>query len=127
MYIEMVKAVLSQYGTLQGEYDMRTTLPPASQLDEETLVLHQKLAIIEAWLRLLTDEERFVVIKHLGNHLPWPHLLVEYEKQWGRTQVRHVRTLKRFQEKALQKIVVGIIKSNRISEIEKLFQIKPSI
>jgi hypothetical protein len=122
MTTELVKEILSQYRALQGEFDMRITLFPGSELDEEALILNRKLAVIEAWLRLLTEEEYFVVIKHFVDQLPWPLLAVEYEKQWGSSQARHMRTLKRFQAKALEKMAAGIEKWKMASEVEKLFK-----
>lgn len=122
MYRNIVKKILSQYRTLKGEYDMRITLFPGREPDEETLTLRRKLAVIEAWLQLLTEEERFVITKHFLDQLPWPLLLKEYEKQWGSSQIRHMRTLKRFQAIALKKMAAGIEKWTVASEIEKLFQ-----
>ena len=121
---DMVKEIISQYRTLQGEYDMRTALYSDQTLDGEALILNRKLAVIEAWLRLLNEEERFVVQKHLVDQLPWPLLMVEYERQWGPSQARHNRTLKRFQSRALEKIAMKIEKWKMVSEIEKLFQLQ---
>jgi RecB family endonuclease NucS len=123
MCIDTVKAILSQYRALQGEYDMRTALLPGSELDEAALILNRKIAVIEAWLKLLTEEERFVIIKHFIDQRPWPLLLVEYEKQWGASQARHMRTLKRFQAKALEKMAAGVEKWKIASEIQKLFNL----
>ena len=124
MNTELVKWALSQYRTLQGEHELRKALYPDRALDEGERLLKQKIDVIEAMLLLLTDEERFVVTKHLGDKISWSLLLREYENRWGAAQARHDRTLKRFQSQALAKIAAGIQKWKMASEIEKLFQIK---
>ena len=122
MCTDMVKRIISQYRALQGEVDMRTALFPGSELDEEALILNRKLAVIDAWIGLLSDEERLVIKRHLVDQLSLPLLVIEYEKQWGPSQARHIRTLKRIQKKALEKMAAGIEKWKMASEIEKLFQ-----
>jgi len=84
-------------------------------------ILQQKVAVIEAWLLMLTEEERFVVIKHLADQLSWPLILVEYQHRWGAEQARHERTLKRFQAQALEKVAAGIENWGLASEIHALF------
>jgi hypothetical protein len=123
MCTDTVKKILSQYRALQSEYDMRIALLPGGKPDEGALILKQKIAVIEAWLRLLTEEERFVITKHFVDQLPWPLLLIEQEKQWGLSQARSLRTLKRFQSNALEKMAAGVEKWKMASEIERLFQI----
>ena len=70
---------------------------------------------------MLTEEERFVVIKHLADQLSWPLILVEYQHRWGAEQARHERTLKRFQAQALEKVAAGIENWGLASEIHALF------
>ena len=127
MNTETVKQILSQYRTLQGEYNLRKALHPDCQLDESARLLKQKIDVIEAMLLLLTEEERFVIIKHLGDKLSWSLLVVECEKRWGFEQARHVRTLTRFQSQALEKIAAGIGKWKMASQIEELFQMNQNL
>ena len=127
MCTDMVKRIISQYRALQGEYGMRTALFPGSQLDEEALILNRKLAAIDAWIGLLSDEERFVIKRHLVDQVSLSLLVVEYEKQWGQSQARHIRTLKRIQKNALEKMAAGIEKWKMASQIEELFQINQNL
>jgi len=120
----MVKRIISQYRALQGEVDMRSALFPGNELDEEALILSRKLAVIDAWIGLLSDEERFVIKRHLVDQVSLSLLVIEYEKQWGPSQARHIRTLKRIQKNALEKMAAGIEKWKMASQIEELFQIK---
>ena len=119
---ERIKTILSQYPALRGEYELRKALRLNPDRDGEERLLKKKIDVIEAMLLLLTGEERFVIMKHLGDKLAWPLLAVEYEKRWGTDQARHDRTLKRFQARALEKIAVGIEKWEMAPEIEELFQ-----
>ena len=90
-------------------------------------MLKQKIDVIEAMLLLLTNEERFVITNHLMDQLPWPLMLVEYEKMWGSDQIRHMRTLKRFQSRALEKMSAGLEKWKVASQIGELFQFKQKL
>jgi hypothetical protein len=123
MNTETVKKILSKYRTIQGEYDMRTSLFSSDDPDEETLILKRKLAVIDAWIGLLSDEECFVIKRHLVDQVSLSLLVIEYEKQWGPSQARHIRTLKRIQKNALEKMADGIEKWKMASQIEELFQI----
>ena len=127
MNTEWVKWVLSQYRTLQGEYELRKALYPGHASDEGERLLKQKIDVVDAMLLLLTNEERFVITNHLMDLLPWPLMMVEYERQWGSEQIRHMRTLKRFQSKALEKMATGLEKWKLASQIEELFQFKQKL
>ena len=81
----------------------------------------QRISVVRAWLRLLTEEERFVVTKHLIDKLPWPLVAAEYEVRWGSEQARHERTLKRLQQRALVNIQAAIDTNGLGPLVEALF------
>lgn len=116
-----IKNILAQYRTLQGEYALLRALAVRKDDEDVPPGLRKKIAVIEAWLRLLTDDEWFVITKHLVDQLTWAMVLGEYEKRWGSEQVRDERTLKRTQARALQKIEACITRHDLGPSIIALF------
>lgn len=99
---KVVRFAFSQYRALQGELALMRAI---SLRGEDILPsLQQKVEVIDAWLRMLTDDEWFVVTKHLIDGLSWPTILIECGKRWGEALVPDERTLKRYQKAALLKI-----------------------
>ena len=116
-----IKNILAQYRMLQGEHALLRSLSVRMEDGDVPPGLRKKIAVIEAWLRLLTDEEWFVVTKHLVDQLTWAMVLWEYEKRWGAEQVRDERTLKRAQARALQKIEACVEQHDLAPSIRDLF------
>lgn len=69
-------------------------------------VLKKKLAVVDSWLTLLNDAERFVVQRHLIDQLGWPQVTEDFNNRWSGQRHKAERTLKKYQEKALKRIVV---------------------
>ena len=61
--------------------------------------------VIECWLELLPDDERFLVQKHLIQGLDWAKVIVEYNERWGIMNGQAERTLKRIQARAIKRIL----------------------
>ncbi len=78
---EAIKKVVIQYYAARNEVDL-----------------------VNLWLCLLYDDERFLVSKHLIGGLTWPHVIFEYETRWGKENGRSERTMKRTQAMAIDKI-----------------------
>ena len=116
-----IKNILAQYRTLRGEYELLRALSVRNDDEDVPPGLKRKIGVIEAWLRLLTDEEWFVVTKHLVDQMTWTVVLGEYEKRWGSDQVRDERTLKRAQARAIQKIEACIEQYDLALNIHALF------
>ena len=83
---------------------------------------NRQVLIIQAWLQMLGEEERFVIIKHLVDKLPWPMVVIEYERRWGIMQSRHERTLKRIQVRALERIVCDCDRHCFTAELSRIFE-----
>mgnify|MGYP006910796540 FL=1 len=49
---------------------------------QHTQLLHKK-SIIDCWLQLLPDDERFVIQTHMIQGLDWAKTQTEYDKVWG--------------------------------------------
>ena len=79
MDVTAIRNILAQYRTLRGEYDLLRSLSVRPGDEDIPPGLRSKVAVIEAWLRLLTDEEWFVVTKHLVDQLTWSMVLWEYD------------------------------------------------
>ena len=67
--------------------------------------LQKWLAVIDIWLLLLSEDEAFVVKRHLIDGIDWPRVTLEYERIWGAAYAKAERTLRSYQKSALDKIV----------------------
>lgn len=119
MSINRIKELFAQYGMIKSQYTLLSVMGHSG--DEGTVMLKRQLDTLNAWLGLLTEEERFVVEKHLIGQLAWPYVVVEYSRRWGRRLVRDERSLKRYQARALQKIQACVEKHGLGYEIAFLF------
>lgn len=67
-------------------------------------LLCAQVKLVDAWLTLLTPEERFIIETHTISGLDWARTIIEHEQKWGKEQGRSDRTLKRIQAKAIRRI-----------------------
>ena len=65
----------------------------------------QRLVLINTWLHILSEDEKYVICRHLVDGIDWPRINVEYRQRWGEEQGKSERSLKSYQRKAIQKIV----------------------
>jgi len=120
----VIKDILLQYRQWRADQAVASSLSSHSNSNNTRAVLKQKVAVVHSWLSILSDEQRFVVTKHLLDRLPWPLVVIEYEKRWGIKAGKAERTLKRFQSQALQTIITFIHNSEQRSDIMKLFDME---
>lgn len=69
----------------------------------QLLLLRERNVIVEGWMSILSEDEAYVVQRHLIDGITWPRVEVEYSEKWkefGKCQ----RTLMRYQDNALKKI-----------------------
>ena len=59
---------------------------------------------VEGWLSILSEDEAFVIRKHLMEELDWPRIEAEHRDKWGEFG-KTESTLKRYQKRALEKII----------------------
>ena len=79
--------------------------PPATDIQTSTLLqMAKRNQMVEGWLSILSDDEVFVVRKHLMEELDWPRIEAERRDKWGELG-KTERTLKRYQKKAIEKII----------------------
>ena len=66
---------------------------------------------------LLTEDESFVIRRHLFDGIDIPRIAIEYRERWGEEFGKTDRTIKTYQKKALQKIAAfENMKKNLIDE-----------
>lgn len=75
------------------------------KLTERVNVIDNQLANIKSWLTLLSEDERYVIQRHLIDGIDIPRVATEYREHWGDEYAKTDRTIKSYQRRALQKIV----------------------
>lgn len=65
--------------------------------------LREKNATVENWLSLLSEDEAYVIQRHLIDGITWPRVWAEFGEKW-KEYGKCERTLMRYQEHALKKI-----------------------
>ena len=71
---------------------------------DELKRLRRKLMRIDLWLALLSEDEAYVITRHLIDGIDVPRIAVEYERKWGSEFAKTERTIKMYQRRALKKI-----------------------
>ena len=71
---------------------------------ERLRFLEQQLRSISVWMELLTEDEAFVIKRHLFDDVDIPRIAIEYRERWGEEFGKTDRTIKTYQRRALQKI-----------------------
>lgn len=66
--------------------------------------LEMLLRRIDLWLALLSEDEAFVITRHLIDGIDIPRIVLEYERKWGGEFGKTERTIKMYQSRALKKI-----------------------
>ena len=72
---------------------------------QKLALVEQKLATIETWLMLLSDDEVLVIKRHLIDGIDLPRVAVEYRERWGEEFSKTERTIKSYQRRAIKKIM----------------------
>lgn len=73
-------------------------------LDEHISFLRRQLSLISSWMKLLTDDEAFVTQRHMIDGIDIPRIVAEYEARWGREFAKSERTIKTYQQRAINRI-----------------------
>lgn len=75
-----------------------------SKIEQRLQEVDEQLARIENWLLLLTEDEAYVITRHLIDGIDLPRVAMEYKERWGEDLSKTERTIKSYQHKALIKI-----------------------
>ena len=76
----------------------------SSGLKSRLIEIEGCLSDINSWLTLLSEDERYVIQRHLIDGIDIPRIAIEYRERWGDEYAKTERTIKSYQNKALQKI-----------------------
>lgn len=107
---ELIKDILLKKRDYEAEYRfLRFYLEDARHRDntvqqERLAFLEKQLHTIEVWMGLLTEDEAFVIRRHLFDGIDIPRIAIEYRERWGEEYGKTERTIKTYQRRALQKI-----------------------
>ena len=77
---------------------------PTAKQQERLAYLDTQLTCIETWLTLLTDDESFVMQRHLVDGVDIPRVTVEFRERWGNEYAKTESTIKTYLRRALEKI-----------------------
>lgn len=105
---QFVRTVIGQYNGYVSEarlYEKWLTQVDDSEAKIYLTLLELRISAIDAWLNLLTSDERFVIQKHLIEELEWPRVSFAYTERWNHEFVRSERSLLAYQTSALAKMV----------------------
>lgn len=81
----------------------RSDLTP-SQKEERLELLEKASQMLETLMRLLDDDERFIVKRHLIDGIPWNRVVYEYNHLLKRPAQRSYSSLRRMQHQGILKI-----------------------
>lgn len=84
-------------------FESRRDLSQA-QKDERMEQLSRVLAMLEAWMQLLTADERYVIKRHLVDEIDWSRIVYEYNTKLHRSEGKSRSSLRRMQSRAIGKI-----------------------
>lgn len=71
---------------------------------ERWTFLSNQLHCIDTWMSLLSEDEAYVVQRHLIDGIDIPRIAIEYRERWGEEYGKTDRTIKSYQRRALEKI-----------------------
>lgn len=115
---DRIKALLAEKRAIDTEcQDLHGILDNASSASDERLLsrmnkIDNQLFIINSWLKILKEDEAFVVKRHLIDGIDYPRIAMEFEAKWG--YVKSERTIKFYQKQALAKIAKYVEKQKMI-------------
>jgi len=99
--IRLHKKNCAAQGRLEAQIRRSGGISPKQM--EQLLQLRERNATVESWLLLLSEDEAYVIQRHLIDGITWPRVWAEYCAKWkefGKCE----RTLIRYQEKGLKRI-----------------------
>lgn len=76
----------------------------SSKALEHLTCIKEKNMLVESWMTLLSEDEEYVIRRHLIDGLTWPRIETEYAERW-KEYAKTSRTLMRYQNNAIKKIL----------------------
>lgn len=110
--VNLTKSILANYRARQSEYNYLQSKKRKKGLDKEQL---RRMQALEEWLfcmncllMQLSEDERYVIQRHVIDGIDWSRISAEYASRWGEINKRSQRTLLRYQSDGLKKISKGL-------------------
>lgn len=103
----VIYQMLQNEHKIQGIKHRLETQPECSpdEQQKQIALLDELLNMIDSWMDILTDEERFVIKRHIMDGLPWECVLYEYNHVLNQTNTKSYSSLRRIQNKALERMI----------------------
>lgn len=107
--IENIRNQLRRSKEIDAEYEMLNAYQlTATEMTEAQIkrvnTLFEQRKQICIWLAMLSEDETYVVRRHLIDGIDFPRIALEYQNRWGLEFAKTERTLKMYQKRALEKI-----------------------
>jgi len=115
-YLKMHRITKAEYHQLQETRRLRGDILPLQDL-KRMFLLAKQCSMVETWLAMLSEDESYVLKRHLIDELDFKRVEVEYRERWGEF-AKTDRTLRRYQRTAIQKIQRFMIHNKAILEGE---------
>ena len=100
-----IEELLRTYNVNKARLKLINDVLNSDQHGHELLSLQRNIDIVDSMLMMLSKEEQFIIQTHVIDGLDWPRTLVEHDNLWGSELGRSERTLKRKQQKAIDKML----------------------
>ena len=85
--------------------EARTHVSPSQTRDRLDLI-NSTLTMLEAWMQLLSGDERYVIKRHLLDGIAWHHIVYEYNNKLIRSKTKSLSSLRRMQSQAMVRIAL---------------------
>jgi len=103
----LVRNAICQYKTYVAEAEILKKCLEFSEEPETQAKLgtaEAKVTVVDAWMKILSADEKFVIQKHLIEQIEWARVAFEYQQRWQREFARTERSLQIYQADGLRKI-----------------------
>ena len=106
---EELKILLKDFRNIQEQLKYLKELPDGQDILQTTFAEKNKtVRLIECAFNVLDKKEQFIIENHLINHETWPETSQKVLTCFGTECFRSDRTLKRIQNRALEKMIIFI-------------------
>lgn len=78
----------------------------SSQIRDRLALINSALTMLESWMRLLSDDERYVIKRHLLDGIAWYRIAYEYNTKLIRSKTKSLSSLRRMQRRAIARIAL---------------------
>ena len=78
----------------------------SSQTKDHLDLISSALTMLESWMQLLSDDERYVIKRHLLDGIAWRHIVYEYNVKLIRSKTKSLSSLRRMQRQTIARIAL---------------------